>query len=223
MPIFGEQAARGAIVDRIGLALDGSTTRVISYCVMPNHIHLLVRTEDDGDLSEPMREVLGAFAAWYKAKYGHQGHVFERRVRSVPCVSDRHIDEACRYVAMNPVRAHLARTAVEYPWSSFPQNIGVIEPLPFVDADWMRGRFGLLGTWPDEFIAFVHREDAPDDLTPFEDPRCVALMEDRSIESMVRAHAAGLSVRKIARIVDVSPATALRWLRTEMKHSGRGP
>jgi putative transposase len=223
MPIFGHRAARGAFLDRVAIALEGSPVRIISYCVMPNHVHLLVKTEDEGDLSDPLREILGAFAAWYKAKYGHEGHVFERRFRSVPCESDRHIDEACRYIAMNPVRAKLAPTALEYPWSSFPQNIGLAEPRPFMAPDWMRERFAVLGTWPDEFIAFVHREDAPADLAPFEDARCVALMEDPSLECMVWARLAGLSVRKIAKVVGVAPATAARHIRAEMKHSGRGP
>jgi REP element-mobilizing transposase RayT len=223
MPIFATAASREAFVDRLALALEAQPVRAISYCVMPNHIHLLLITDEEGSLSEPMRESLGAYAAWYKSKYGHEGHVFERRFRSVECRSDRHIDEACRYIAMNPVRAGLSRNAFEYPWSSFLQNIGLVEPRSFLQSDWMEERFGRLGAWPDDFIAFVHRADAPDDLSLFEDPHCVELMDNPSLEGILRAHAAGVSARKIARIVGCSHQTILRRIAAEVDHLGRGP
>jgi REP element-mobilizing transposase RayT len=213
MPIFSTVDSRNAMIDRLDIAVTENGVRVVSYCVMPNHLHVLVLTESEGDLSETLRNTLGAYAAWYKAKHGHEGHVFERRFRNVECATDRHIDEACRYIAMNPVRAGLAKTAFEYPWSSFLQIVGVVEPRSFLDADWSRERFSLLGAWPSEWVAFVHREDAPEDLTLFEDPRCVALMDDASPEALKRARTAGLSVRKIAKVVGCSHQTVIRRLR----------
>jgi hypothetical protein len=82
-----------------------------------------------------------------------------------------------------------------------------------VDVEWTRERFAVLGPWPEEFVAFVVRDDAPEDLALLEDPRVVRLLDDPTIQGMVRAAADGVSLRVMARALGCSPQTAMRRLR----------
>jgi REP element-mobilizing transposase RayT len=216
MPVFNAVQAKEALVERLDRAVEDADVAVHAYCVMPNHLHVLVETPDDDQLPSMMHCLLAGYACWYKAKYSHSGHVFERRYRNVRCETERHLDEVCRYIVMNPVRAKLVQTPFEYPWSSFLQTIGVVEPRRFLNTEWTREWFAVLGTWPDEFVAYVEREDAPTDLSLFEDPRIVRLLENPTREGMVQAASDGVSLRIIAGVLGCSHSTVMRRLRAEM-------
>ncbi len=88
-----------------------------SYCLMPNHVHVIVRTPEP-DLSDGMHDILGRYARGFNDRYGRVGHLFEKRFDSRVVADDAYHREVLRYVALNPVRAKLCARAGEYPWSA---------------------------------------------------------------------------------------------------------
>jgi REP-associated tyrosine transposase len=92
---------------------------VHSYCLMPNHYHLVVETTT-ADLSSGMRELNGIYAQWFNRLHGMVGHVFQGRFKAIPIESDWHLLELARYLATNPLRAGLCDAPALWQWSSYP-------------------------------------------------------------------------------------------------------
>lgn len=88
-----------------------------SYCLMTNHVHLLVVAGQVDSLALAIGRTHGRYALWQNRCYGRSGHVWENRFYSAP-LDEEHLWTAVRYVECNPVRSGLVRAAEEYEWSS---------------------------------------------------------------------------------------------------------
>ena len=101
-------------------ALDRVDMRILSYCLMPNHWHLVLWPRRDGDLSKFMGWVTSTHTQRWHAQ--HQtigtGHLYQGRFKSFPVQNDEHFLTVCRYVERNGLRANLAAGAEEWRWSS---------------------------------------------------------------------------------------------------------
>ncbi|MDO4299970.1 MAG: transposase [Clostridia bacterium] len=94
--------------------------KIYAYCLMTNHIHLLIRVEN---ISEAMGRLGGNYAQWFNTKYGRVGHLFQDRFLSEPVEDDRYLLTAIRYIHQNPVKAYMAEKVDDYKWSSFKHYI----------------------------------------------------------------------------------------------------
>lgn len=94
--------------------------RVLSYCIMPNHWHLVLWPHEDGDLSEFMRWLTVTHSKRWQAYRGlaGSGHLYQGRFRSFPVEEDGHFLAVCRYVERNPLRAELVEEAQQWRWCS---------------------------------------------------------------------------------------------------------
>ena len=90
-----------------------------SYALLPNHIHLQLRSMQ-GRLSSFIRRLLGGYALRFNLRHGRVGHVFQGRFRSRLIFENNYMLEISRYIHMNPVKARLVRKPEDYPYSSFP-------------------------------------------------------------------------------------------------------
>lgn len=98
--------------------------RILGYCVMSNHWHLLLWPQRDGDLARFMlRLTIRHVRRWleYREQVG-TGHVYQGRYKSFVVQDDGHLATVCRYVERNPVRAGMARSCRDWPWSSAGQE-----------------------------------------------------------------------------------------------------
>jgi REP element-mobilizing transposase RayT len=86
------------------------------YCLMPNHVHLLVRTAEVS-LDRFMQGVQQSYTQRFNDRHGLVGHVFQGRYKAFLCETDEYLLTLVRYVHQNPVRAGLARCADDYPYS----------------------------------------------------------------------------------------------------------
>ncbi len=105
--------------------------RCHAYCLMPNHVHLLVQTPVP-NLSEGMQRLQTRYAQWFNRRHSFDGHLFQGRFHSVLVESQWHLIELSRYIVSNPVRAKLCATADGWVWSSYRATVGRRRTATFV-------------------------------------------------------------------------------------------
>lgn len=88
-----------------------------AYCLMENHIHLLIK-DDDEELSTIFRKLGTRYALWFNKKYDRVGHLFQNRFGSEPVEDDNYFITALIYIYQNPVKGGLCKLPVDYKWSS---------------------------------------------------------------------------------------------------------
>ena len=133
--VFHDERDYQAAVDLIGPACDRLAMRVLDYCLMPNHFHLVLWPHGDGDLGRWMHWLMTSHVRRHHRRHGGSGHVWQGRFKAFPIQRDSHLLTVLRYVERNPVRAELVRLAEQWPWSS---------------AHWLgrRDRPAWLSAWP---------------------------------------------------------------------------
>ncbi len=92
--------------------------RILAFCLMPNHFHLVLWPCNDGDLSRWMHWLLTSHVRRYHRVRGTSGRVWQGRFKAFPIQADRHLLTVMRYVERNPVRANLVKRASDWRWSS---------------------------------------------------------------------------------------------------------
>jgi putative transposase len=94
--------------------------RLLAYCLLPNHFHLLLWPRQDGDLSQFMRWLTVTHTQRWHAhrRTAGTGHLYQGRFKSFPVQSDEHFLTVCRYVERNALRANLVERAEDWNWSS---------------------------------------------------------------------------------------------------------
>ena len=120
MTLFEDDGDYTAFERVLAQACTRESMRLLAYCVMPNHWHLVVWPRHDGDLSRFMNWLtLTHTQRWHQ--YRHtvgEGHVYQGRFKSFPVETNEYLLMVCRYVERNPVRTGLAERAEQWRWSS---------------------------------------------------------------------------------------------------------
>ena len=118
--LFHKSADYAAFEKVLEEAKEWLPTRLLAYCVMPNHWHLVLWPEDDGDLSEFMRWLTVTHTQrWHAHRHtAGTGPLYQGRFKSFPIQDDDHFLTVCRYVERNALRAKLALKAEHWRWSS---------------------------------------------------------------------------------------------------------
>ena len=106
-----------------GVELTGM--RILSYCIMPNHWHLVLHPKQDGDMSEFMRWVTTTHVRQRRVmtKTVGEGHLYQGTYKSFPVEEDKHLHDLIRYVEQNPLRAKLTKKAEDWQWSSLYRRL----------------------------------------------------------------------------------------------------
>lgn len=110
---------------------------VFSFCLMPNHIHLLLRI-NESNLSEATKSLFTAYAMRFNKKYERKGHVFCGVYRASPCLDDTHLITASLYIHLNPQKAGIVDDACSYRWSSIATYINPLHR-SFLKSDFILG------------------------------------------------------------------------------------
>jgi REP element-mobilizing transposase RayT len=128
-----------------------------AYCLMSNHYHLLLETPE-GNLSQVMRHINGAYTTYFNIKRKRAGHLFQGRYKALLVEADEYSIELCRYIHLNPVKVGMVAKPEEYEWSSYRQLIGITEP-----TEWLTTKF-ILGYFPASSARSSYREFVNDAL-----------------------------------------------------------
>jgi putative transposase len=104
--IFCDDVDRDSFIDRLGQVLTETHTDCFSWALIPNHVHLLLRTGIT-PISTVMRRLLTGYAVQFNRRHRRHGHLFQNRYKSILCQEDPYLKELVRYIHLNPLRAKL--------------------------------------------------------------------------------------------------------------------
>ena len=124
--IFRSDADKHNFLKRLGSIIVDAETACYAWALMPNHIHLLLRT-GLMPISTIMRRLLTGYAVSFNRKYNRHGHLFQNRYKSILCQEDPYLKELVRYIHLNPLRADLVsdlEALNTYPWCGHSAIMG---------------------------------------------------------------------------------------------------
>jgi putative transposase len=126
--IFRTDRDRHDWLGRLITCTQAGGASVFAWALLPNHVHLLLRSGHDG-LSCLMQRLLGGYAREFNRRHCRHGHLFQNRFKSVVVEEDAYLLELVRYIHLNPVRAGLVPDVAaldRYPWTGHARLLGSI-------------------------------------------------------------------------------------------------
>jgi putative transposase len=125
--LFHKDADYAAFVKLLAEVTESVPVRVLAYCLMPNHWHLVLWPRQDGELSKFMLRLTTAHVRRCYAHYRRTegGHLYQGRFKNFPIEEDRHLLTVIRYVEANALRARLVKRAEQWPWNSLHARAGI--------------------------------------------------------------------------------------------------
>jgi REP element-mobilizing transposase RayT len=134
--VFHKPEDYAAFAKLLGEASERLPMRLVAWCLLPNHFHLVLWPRHDGDLSRWMQWLMTSHVRRYHRHYKSSGHVWQGRFKAFPIEQDEHLLTVLRYVERNPLRANLAPRAEDWRWSSAAKSPG--EDWPNRRPSWSR-------------------------------------------------------------------------------------
>ena len=92
---------------------------IIAYCIMDNHVHMLLYANDIKQISNFMKNINSIYAMYYNKKTDRVGYVFRNRFKSVPIMDRKQLYTCIKYIHMNPVKAGKVKEESDYRYSSY--------------------------------------------------------------------------------------------------------
>ena len=115
--LFECQADYDAFLNMLKSAKEKEPCNLFAYCLMPNHVHLLLQITDETP-AHFLKRLAGSYALWFNNKYERTGHLFQNRYLSETVENDAYLLTVIRYIHMNPVKAGLCSSMDDYEYSS---------------------------------------------------------------------------------------------------------
>jgi putative transposase len=131
-PIAVDDADRSEFFIVANQAFERFDAHAFAYCLMGNHYHLVVRTQQ-ANLSRLMRHINGVYTQYFNRRHQLVGHLFQGRFKAILVDSDSYLLEVCRYVDLNPVRANMVKRPKDYAWSSYRALSGATDAPAWLD------------------------------------------------------------------------------------------
>lgn len=125
--LLASDAEREVYMELLRAAVRSEGVGVMGYCLMSNHVHLVVMPERIDSLARALQSTHGRYASYWNAAHRSCGHAWQGRFYSCP-LDEGHLWRALRYTERNPVRAGLAAEPAGWAWSSAGAHCGVAEP-----------------------------------------------------------------------------------------------
>jgi REP element-mobilizing transposase RayT len=141
--IFRDNKDRDNFLERLGTVLSGTETPCFAWSLMPNHVHLLLKT-GYAPIATVMRRLLTGHAAYFNRRHRRHGKLFQNRYKSILCQEDAYLLELVRYIHLNPVRAKLVldlNSLEKWAYSGHSTLVGKREN-PWQDSEYVLRLFG---------------------------------------------------------------------------------
>lgn len=119
--IFLDNWDRDKFIEYLSKAKEKGNFELYGYCLMDNHVHLLIKEGEEIGLS--IKRITVGYVGWHNKKYERTGHLFQNRYKSEVVETDSYLLTVLRYIHQNPVKAKIIDNPEKYSWSSYNQYI----------------------------------------------------------------------------------------------------
>ncbi len=157
--ILQKENLLSAPYSRIRITANKNLFKLHSFCLMPNHFHLLIEQIRDVSISKLISQICTSYAMYLNKKYKRVGHVFQDQFKAVLIEDEPQLMWASSYIHMNAVKDGLAKHPSEYTWSSY-NDYASNRNLPIVTKDLLLETFGDQKSFIKETLNF-NVKDAP--------------------------------------------------------------
>jgi putative transposase len=144
--IYYDDVDREMYLSMLGRVVVRSRWRCLAYCLMDNHVHLLIETPR-ANLGAGMQRLHGLYAQTHNERHGRSGHLFQGRYGAVRMISDGQLCTAAAYIARNPVEAGICDRPGQWRWSSHVAVLGRASR-SWLDVERLLEYFGAMGGDP---------------------------------------------------------------------------
>lgn len=228
--IFHETADYGNFLGALAYAKEMCGCRVYAWCLMPNHIHLLLKEKPDGEtVGQIMKRIGAKYVYWYNLCYERNGPLFQDRFKSEAVDDDGYFLTVLRYIHRNPVKAGIAARLEDYPHSSYTaylQEAGA----GIADTEKL---FGFISQ--EDYVPWHAKDSDKACLDMDEKPAVKRITDEQALKVMAKASGAanteaflrlsenmqqktilkmrkaGAGVRQISRLTGMSPTRVRTW------------
>ncbi len=138
--IFPEDKDKGYFLKLLGDGADKYRVDVFTYCLMRNHYHLLIRTQE-ANLPTFMHFLLSSYAS-YLARKGLKGHIFAGRYKAILVDIEEYLLTVSKYIHLNPVKAALTDKPSDYKWSGYRYYLHSRKVATWLKREWVVDYFG---------------------------------------------------------------------------------
>ena len=121
--IFEDRDDNERFIEVLGHYKDVCGYELLGYCLMGNHVHILMRIGSE-PLSTVFRRIASKYVYWYNVKYERIGHLFQERFKSEPVEDEAYLLTVLRYIHRNPIKAGICKDAGDYEFSSYLDYCG---------------------------------------------------------------------------------------------------
>lgn len=142
--VFTTDALRRAYLELLWEHAAANRLRLLAYCLMTNHVHIVAVPEADSSMSNTFRHAHGRFSQYWNTDRNRTGHLWQNRYYSCP-VEELAADRVMAYVENNPVRAGMVERAEDFEWSSAGAHLGRISAGGMLDMAWWQRRWTAEG------------------------------------------------------------------------------
>lgn len=201
--------------------------KIFAYCLMSNHIHLLIKPEIE-PLEQIFKRIGSRFVYWYNIKYQRVGHLFQDRYKSEPIESDSYLLAVIRYIHQNPVKAGICKKVEDYKYSSYREYIKAASVVDseFVFSMISKSEFEKYNNTEndDEFLEVdnkpkIRLTDEQAKMIIKESSNCENVGEfqklnfDEQSKFVVVFYENGMSIRQISRLTGITKGMVEKWLK----------
>lgn len=145
---------------RIRINAGANLFRLHSFCLMPNHFHLLLEQCGETEIAKIISQICTSYAMYVNKKHKRVGHVFQERYKAVIIESDTQLLWTSSYIHMNPVKANMVKNPDEYTWSSY-RDFTKERNLPITHTDLLLEMFGAKDFEKEMLALYLKSEEFP--------------------------------------------------------------
>ncbi len=180
--IFEDDEDRKLFIETVNDFRSDSNYKLYAYCLMDNHVHMLIHELDDS-MGTVIKRLAGRYVYWFNKKYGRSGHLFQDRFKSEVVGDDRYFLTVLRYIHQNPLKAGVAKDLDSCRWTSYKEYL-VKGRQPLVDIDMGLGLFSSHKEQAIKMYIEFHHEAHDDQCMDYRDFK--RLTDEQAREEMVK-------------------------------------
>lgn len=133
--IFDDDNLKRKYINIINEKLQENNVNIISYCIMDNHVHMLINVQKIEDMCRFMQQVNTSYARFYNKFYGRVGYVFRNRYLSKSILDERQLKKCIVYIHKNPVVAEMVKKEEDYSFSSYNEYLQGINAFSIISSN----------------------------------------------------------------------------------------